>query len=422
MRFGAGNKSNGEIGKQGGGNRRSVCVSFSRDSYCLSLSQRYRITRRFSIKCEYRGSCTHSSSSKVCKRFGRGLRLRTAEKWYSSRYSLNVSSRCARYHPADETETERSSIRSFLKFHKKRIIHIRTSSFSFREGNGSLSYFHRGERGANNHSPFLHGSLYTVAFRSKLSPPPPRCQRSRPATHNNSRQRRFIALTRPLAHPFWQRSTTLFYIYISIQAGGENSAGRKIDEGCRPMPRKLSAFSRFYLNRHANFPFLSLSLFPSSSPRTRGGTNSFLSFVPCSIPFLSLRPRPSSLRSVEGEDRPIRPQDGPRWTEGRRGSWACYRGNAIQKLNSAAGGLSATSATKIAPPKQTLRQHLNSGIVRLMVTDTRLNKTIRLGGDLRHRADISSRLFRFRLFLLLIRKWKGVYFSEYRVNIVSYGI
>lgn len=122
MRFGAGNKSNGEIGKQGGGNRRSVCVSFSRDSYCLSLFQRYRITRRFSIKCEYRGSCTHSSSSKVCKRFGRGLRLRTAEKWYSSRYSLNVSSRCARYHPADETETERSSIRSFLKFHKKRII------------------------------------------------------------------------------------------------------------------------------------------------------------------------------------------------------------------------------------------------------------------------------------------------------------
>lgn len=188
------------------------------------------------------------------------------------------------------------------------------------------------------------------------------------------------------------------------------------------MPRKLSGFSRFYLNRHANFPFLSLSLFPSSSPRTRGRTNSFLSFVPCSIPFLSLRPRPSSLRSVEGEDRPIRPQDGPRWTEGRRGSWACYRGNAIQKLNSAAGGLSATSATKIAPPKQTLRQHLNSGIVRLMVTDTRLNKTIRPGGDLRHRVDISSRLFRFRLFLLLIRKWKGVYFSEYRVNIVSYGI
>lgn len=79
-------------------------------------------TRRFSIKCKYRGSCTHSSFSKVCKRFGRGLRLRTAEKWYSSRYSLNVSSRCARYHPADETETERSSIRSFLKFHKKRII------------------------------------------------------------------------------------------------------------------------------------------------------------------------------------------------------------------------------------------------------------------------------------------------------------
>ena len=106
------------------------------------------------------------------------------------------------------------------------------------------------------------------------------------------------------------------------------------------MPRKLSTFSRFHLNRPRRVD--SPRGIPSP-PFLHSSSTVTTTVVRSSFPFLS---RLSSLRNSEGRGSAC-PTAG--WTIGLEGE-ACYRGNAIQKLNSVAG-LSAP-LTKIALPKQ----------------------------------------------------------------------
>ena len=106
------------------------------------------------------------------------------------------------------------------------------------------------------------------------------------------------------------------------------------------MPRKLSTFSRFHLNRPRRVD--SPRGIPSP-PFLHSSSTVTTTVVRSSFPFLS---RLSSLGNSEGRGSAC-PTAG--WTIGLEGE-ACYRGNAIQKLNSVAG-LSAP-LTKIALPKQ----------------------------------------------------------------------
>lgn len=128
------------------------------------------------------------------------------------------------------------------------------------------------------------------------------------------------------------------------------------------MPRKLSTFSRFHLNRPRRVD--SPRGIPSP-PFLHSSSTVTTTVVRSSFPFLS---RLSSLGNSEGRGSAC-PTAG--WTIGLEGE-ACYRGNAIQKLNSVAG-LSAP-LTKIALPKQNVTLTLKN-------SDSAINDTMKLSSS-----------------------------------------
>lgn len=145
------------------------------------------------------------------------------------------------------------------------------------------------------------------------------------------------------------------------------------------MPRKLSTFSRFHLNRPRRVD--SPRGIPSP-PFLHSSSTVTTTVVRSSFPFLS---RLSSLRNSEGRGSAC-PTAG--WTIGLEGE-ACYRGNAIQKLNSVAG-LSAP-LTKIALPKQNVTLTLKN-------SDSAINET-------------------FVIFLTaLLFRWIAIIFSRVTLN------